>query len=333
MGRAGRIIGIVAIGVAVTLSAVDFAEARRAGSSSSFGSRGERTFSAPPATSTAPTTAAPIQRSMTPNNGATTPGMQQPASRGLFGGMAGGLMGGLLMGGLFGMLLGGGFGGAAGMFGMLFQLLLIGGLIMLAMRFFNRNRTASSYAGPASRNDMSQPGNAPQGSFGGSPGGFGGFSIPKMGSGAALGATRPAVSKAGSDDVGIGPKDLEIFESLLKDMQKAYAEEDYSALRRITTPEAMSYLAEELGEHATKGVKNEVRDVHLLQGDLAEAWREGTIDYATVAMRYEAIDVMRDRATGAVVDGDPDHPQQSVEVWTFVRRPGSGWSISAIQSA
>jgi len=332
MGKAGRILGIVAIGLAVTVSAVDFAEARRAGSSSSFGSRGTRTYTAPPTTSTAPTTAAPIQRSMTPNSGVNSPGYQQPApSRGLFGGLGGGLMGGLLMGGLFGMLLGGGFGGAAGMFGMLFQLLLIGGAIMLAMRFFGR-RTASSYAGPTSRSDASPSSPPPQGS------GFGGFSVPKIGSGGAFGAGQqpagvaPAVVKSGTDDVGIGQKDLATFEELLKEMQRAYGAEDYSALRRICTPEAMSYLAEELSEHATKGLRNEVHDVRLLQGDLAEAWREGPVDYATVAMRYEAIDVMRDRNSGAIVDGDAVHPQQSVEIWTFVRRPGSGWSISAIQS-
>ena len=72
-----------------------------------------------------------------------------------------------------------------------------------------------------------------------------------------------------------------------------------AALRRITTPEAMSYLAEELSENATKGVKNEVRDVHLVQGDVAESWAEDKMEYATVAMRYEAIDYVVDRQSGA----------------------------------
>jgi predicted lipid-binding transport protein (Tim44 family) len=325
MGKAGRILGLAAIALAVTLSTVDLAEARRAGSFSSFGSRGARTFSAPPVTRTAPTTAAPVQRTMTPNTaqpGQAAPGVQQPASRGLFGGFGRSLLGGLMVGGLFGMLMGGGFGGAGGMLSFLFQILLIGGAIMLAMRFLGRNRTASAYSGNSTDSRMNQSDYAPQGQ------GFGGFSIPKIGSGAAQ-----ATAEAGSDGVGITAQDFDVFEELLKEMQKAYAAEDYSALRRITTPEAMSYLAEELGEHATKGLKNDVRDVHLVQGDLAEAWREGPVDYATVAMRYEAIDVMRNRATGAVVEGDPDRAQESVEVWTFIRRPGAGWSIAAIQAA
>ena len=68
--------------------------------------------------------------------------------------------------------------------------------------------------------------------------------------------------------------------------------------RKLTTPEAMSWLAEELSDNATKGLKNEVRNVHLVQGDVAESWNEAGDDYATVAMRYESIDVTRDRATG-----------------------------------
>ncbi len=121
-------------GMVLSLAAVDFAEARRAGSSG-FGSRGTRTYDAPPATSTAPAPAAPIQRSMTPNQ-ATNPTAQNAARpqnaaqpqqrRGLFGGLAGGILGGLFLGGLFGMLMGHGFGGLAGMMGLLFQMLLIG---------------------------------------------------------------------------------------------------------------------------------------------------------------------------------------------------------------
>lgn len=95
----------------------------------------------------------------------------------------------------------------------------------------------------------------------------------------------------------------------------------------------MGYLAEELGQNGARGVKNEVSQVRLLQGDLAEAWREGGLDYATVAMRYESLDVTRERATGRVVDGDPDRPTETTELWTFVRERGGNWRLSAIQAA
>ncbi|MDA5641277.1 MULTISPECIES: Tim44 domain-containing protein [Agrobacterium] len=348
---------VAALGIAVSFVAVDMAEARRA--SGGFGSRGTRTYSAPPSTSTAPGQTAPINRSMTPNTNQAAPSAAQPArpgaqapqqSRGLFGGMMGGLMGGLLMGGLFGMLLGGGFGGMAGFFGMLLQVALIGLLVMLAMRFFASRRQgqpAYGAAGASQRRDhsgSSYNGGSKPGSAASS------FKIPKIGAlaGAAGGvAANAATAKPAphapaphanamseGDEIGITQGDLETFQKMLEDVQAAYAAEDYGTLRKLTTPEAMSYLAEELSDNATSGVKNDVRDVTLLQGDVAEAWHEEGQDYATVAMRYSAIDVMRDRTSGKVIEGDEHQPSEAVEMWTFVRRPGNdNWQVAAIQAA
>ncbi|MFK0383709.1 Tim44 domain-containing protein [Agrobacterium sp. NPDC090273] len=342
---------IAALGIAVSFVAVDMAEARRA--SGGLGSRGTRTYSAPPSTSTAPGQAAPINRSMTPNTqsgqpGATTPNRNATAqapqqNRGMFGGMMGGLMGGLLMGGLFGMLMGGGFGGMAGFFGMLLQVLLIGGLVMLAMRFFASRRQGQPAFGGAGNNsartDYSANNHAQQGGSS--------FKIPQIGSktgsfGGAAAAAAPAAAKpvphenamSEGDEIGVTQGDLETFQKMLEDVQAAYAAEDYGTLRKLTTPEAMSYLAEELSDNATSGVKNDVRDITLLQGDVAEAWHEEGQDFATVAMRYSAIDVMRDRSTGKVIEGDEQNPSESVEMWTFVRRAGNDdWQVAAIQAA
>ncbi len=323
MRRYGKFFGLMAIALVAVVSVADLAEARRAGSFGGFGSRGTRTFQAPAATRTAPTTAAPIERTMTPQGQTTRPATApNPAGRtgGLFGGLAGGLMGGLLMGGLFGMLMGSGFGGGFGFLGLLLQGALIFFAIRFAMRMFGNRQTAYSGAGSSARSNVAS-----------GPG----FHIPRMGGvdfGGSSASAAPRAPSASADEIGISQADLDRFDGLLKEMQTAYMAEDYSALRRITTPEAMSYLAEELSENATKGVKNEVRDVRLLQGDVAEAWREGNVDYATVAMRYESIDVLRDRATGKVVSGDPDNLTESTEIWTFVRRPGTDWQISAIQA-
>ena len=133
------------------------------------------------------------------------------------------------------------------------------------------------------------------------------------------------------DEIGLQQSDLDRFETLLTRIQTAYGAEDYGAIRSLATPEAMSYLAEELGENATKGVRNTVSEVKLLQGDVAEAWREGGTEYATLAMRYSSIDAMVDRTTGRVVDGDDRRPSESTELWTFVRKSGSDWKLSAIQ--
>jgi Uncharacterized protein conserved in bacteria len=320
---------VAAIAMAVSLTAVDFAEARRGGG---FGSRGTRTFNTPAITRTAPNPAAPVDRTMTPrtqqNTAAQNAARPQtaPQNRGLFGGLAGGLLGGLFLGGLFGMLMGTGFGGGFGFLGMLLQIALIAGLAMLLMRMFARRQQP---AGGPSNMGNGYAYQAPQGEQRG-------FQIPKIGglAGAAAGTSQSArhASEA-TDEIGITNRDLDQFEKLLKQVQAAYAAEDYAALRAITTPEAMSYLAEELGENATSGLRNEVRDVTLLQGDLSEAWRENGQDYATVAMRYSSIDFMRDRNTGSVAQGDPDNATETIEVWTFVRKPAEDWKLSAIQNA
>ncbi len=111
-------------------------------------------------------------------------------------------------------------------------------------------------------------------------------------------------------------------------MQTAYGAEDLNRLRRSVTPEMVSYYSEELAENASTGVINKVADVKLLQGDLAEAWREGATDYATVAMRYSLDDQMVDRESGRVLQGGPD---EATEVWTFMRVRGGNWLVSAIQ--
>jgi len=150
-------------------------------------------------------------------------------------------------------------------------------------------------------------------------GGFGGFG---GGAGAA-----PAV-----EPLEIKPEDFNTFEKLLGDIQTAYGREDLSALRPHLTPEMLSYYAEELSGNASRGVVNEIRDVKLQQGDLAEAWREGDKEYASVAMRYSLIDRYVDRASGRASEGN-DQPQEATEVWTFMRTHGGNWLLSAIQQA
>lgn len=313
----------------MTLVSVDFAEARRGGS---FGSRGLRTQQAAPPTRTAPSQTAPVERSMTPAQ--NTPRQQQTANQqqrpGLFNGLGGGLMRGLLIGGLFGMLLGYGFGGMAGALGFLVQLLMIGALVWMAMAFFrSRNQPAAAGGAPMPATprgpDFGRPSQrdaAPQSEPGRSSTGF---TLPRVG-GAAVAAT-PQMS-----DITLDQGDLETFEQRLGDVQRAFADEDHAALRRLSTPEMVSYFSEELADNAKRGVRNEVSGVQLLQADIAEAWNEGEDDYATAAFRYEAVDVLRDRATGALAGGI-EQPTETVELWTFVRKNGGEWKLSAIQEA
>lgn len=329
--RKGRVAALFA-GLFLTFSmvAMDHAEARRGGS---FGSRGTRTFQSAPPTRTAPQPAAPVERSMTPNPGTPNPGTNAAARQpqaapqrpGFMSGLGGSLIGGLLLGGMFGMLLGHGFGGMAGMFGFLVQALLIGGAIMLAMRFFRSQsgRTPAMAGASQGMGSFRQGGDARGSAENVRP-----FTIPGIGSGS---GTRAQAHDSG--DITLDQADLDTFQQRLTEVQEAFGREDHAALRRLATPEMVSYLSEELADNAKNGVRNDVSDISLLQADIAEAWREGDRDYATAALCYEAVDVTRDRASGRIVDGDADKPTETTELWTFTRRNGTDWQLSAIQEA
>ncbi|MDQ6433606.1 Tim44 domain-containing protein [Mesorhizobium sp. LHD-90] len=322
--KAGRGFALMAaLFMAFSLFSVDYAEARRGGS---FGSRGTRTFQSAPPTRTAPQPTAPVERSMTPNTGTNQATRQPQATQaqrpgGFMNGLGGSLMRGLLIGGLIGLLLGQGFGGLAGIFGFLIQALLIVGAIMLVMRFLRSNRRqepamAGANAGLGRSEAGQDDGRQKAGSF----------QIPRIGGG--LGGGAPAVEE---EEIELSQDDLDTFQQRLTEVQEAFGREDHTALRRLVTPEMVSYLSEELADNAKNGVRNDVSDVHLVQADIAEAWREGDRDYATAALRYESVDVMRDRATGEVVDGDPEQATETTELWTFTRRRGTDWQLSAIQ--
>jgi predicted lipid-binding transport protein (Tim44 family) len=325
------------IALAIGMLAAQPANARRGGS---FGSRGARTYSQPRYTTTAPGYVPPVQRSMTAPGAAPggayapRPGMPgyagyQPgyANRGFSGGsFLGGLVAGGLIGGLMGHGFGGGWGGSGwgggggGFLTIIVQLIILFFIISLVSRLFFRRRAASFSPFEPQQPAFGGPGGPGfGGGFGG--GGFGGSP-----------AAAPYVPTTGPAwEIPVTPQDQQAFETLLKEIQDAFAREDYGALRERCTPEVVSYLSEELSENATHGRRNEVTGTRLLQADVGEAWREGDTDYATAAMRYESIDLMRDRTTGAVLSGDPNRPTETTELWTFSRHTGGPWKLSAIQ--
>jgi predicted lipid-binding transport protein (Tim44 family) len=318
--------GILAavLGAALILAPA-LAEARAGGGKSS-GSRGSQTFQKTPAK--------PIERSVTqpgapgvqPGGGAinTAPrptgqpgvagaGMAAAGSRG---GMFGspfmtGLMGGFLGAGLAGMIFGnsanamGAEGsGAGGMIGMLLQFAMIGGLAYLGFALFRRftgaKRPAEAVAGA-------------DGSARAMPFGMGG------------GDVAPAVD-AGP---GITDEDRREFGETLMQIQKAWSEGDLSALKRLATPEMVSYFAEDRTDAESRGERNVVDRLELLKGDVVDNWVEGNRQYATAVMTWSAIDyVERD---GELVSGDRNTPVEATEAWTFVRIQGGQWLLSAIQ--
>src|ERR1700722_8610521 len=307
--RARGMIQAIAVVLSLALPVilvVSSADARIGGGVSS-GSRGARTFSAPPSTSTAPGTAQPFNRTFTQPG---SPGLGAPAGggffnrpgMGLFGGLAAGFLGAGLLGMLFGGGMFGGLGGLSSILGLILQIGLIVMVVRLAMSWGQR-RHQSAYAGAGAG-----PGAAPS-SF-------------RAGTGFGMGS--------GSAPLELTPSDYEAFERLLSEIQAAWSNEDIGKLRTLATPEMVSYFTGDLDANKARNRINKTSAVKLLQGDLAEAWREGETDFASVAMRFSLIDKTLDRTTGRMVDGS-DQPAEVTEVWTFLRPRGAGWELSAIQ--
>jgi predicted lipid-binding transport protein (Tim44 family) len=296
------------------------AEARAGGSArpggsmgySSQGSRGSRTYD--------PNGGQTMQRSVTPNNPsaapyATRPGFGFAQNHPFLTGLAGAFLGSWI-GSLLFPHWGMGF-GFGGMIGSLFTwLIIIGGIAMLFRMFRRRGEPLTSP------------------SFGGMGGGMGYQALANGGYRAAGGYGGSAAPRAAP--LAVNDTDYAAFEAILKAVQGAWSKGDLATLRHYTTPEMLSYFAEELAGNTSQGVENHVDNVELVKGDVRESWDEGNLQYATADLRWRANDYTtradaKPGDPGYIVEGDPQRPSEAQELWTFARSPGGHWLLSAIQ--
>lgn len=286
-----RLLAALLFGLSLAL-APTMADARAGSSIGSFSTMGTRGLR-----SFDNNGATPLSRSMAnpaPLPGFTTyPGTGSFFSRHPFlTGMFGGFLGS--------MLFGGGFFGH--MFGGLFTLLIIGFLIFFVLRLIGGGAMAMGGGVPRS-----------------------------LGAAAA-----PMPQRYRGRDIYVGDADLNAFQSLHAAIQEAWGWGDLGQLRQLLTPEMLSYFSEELTKNSSAGVQNLVANVNLVKAELTESWEEGDMQYATAYMRWTALDYtvrigMPPSSPGALVSGDPRIPTEAEEVWTFVRRRGGHWLLSAIQ--
>jgi len=334
IGRAGR---ILAVSAALFVALAPALAEARAGGRGSFGSRGTFSNSAPRATPTAPTAAQPFQRTQS-QQAAPQSSLNRAApaqSGGMFSSpLARGIMGGLIGAGIFGLLSGSGLfsglGSLAGMFGLLLQIGLIAIVAMIALNWW-RSRQQPSLA-TANTRSMGGYGAAPPPNANTSARMDAGQTATNSGFGSMFGGGFGA--KPVTRELKIEGDDFNAFERMLGEVQVAYGAEDLATLRRVATPEIAGYFEDDLADQKRKGQLSKVGDVKLLQGDLSEAWSEADYDYATVAMKFSLIDAVVDRATGRLIEGDLEKPQEVTEIWTFVRPTGgkpADWKLSAIQ--
>jgi predicted lipid-binding transport protein (Tim44 family) len=325
MSRHSRVLSVALAGLAALSLSVGQADARIGGSKSS-GSRGTMSTTPPAATPTAPKPAAPMERSATPapkqTAGAATAGAAAAAPAGR------GMMGGLMMGGLMGLGLAGlfgGFGAMGAMFGMILQIALLAGLGLLAYNFFRSRNQAAVASGPAMSANANRDSRPQQGNM------TGGYTGGGAASNASYNSSGPAAKPA---KLNISAADFDMFQTMLTKAQLSYGRQDRAALPFLATPEMVSYFNDDLDADAAQGVRNDLSDVKLLQGDLSEAWVESDAEFATVAMRYALRDAKIDIKTGRVVSGSTSELQEATEIWTFRRPRGAAtqaWRISAIQ--
>ena len=283
------------------------AEARAGGSSggrsSSMGSRGLRTYEN--------NNAQPLGRSMTsPAQSGLSQAMPSPAYGGgsffqrhpFLTGLTGGLIGSWLFG-HSGYAADGTSGGSA--IGTLLEFLIIGLLIYFAVRLFRRHAFSNGWPGGTA------------------------FSMPRS-----AGASAAPVRHDRGRDINLSNADLSAFQAIHAAVQEAWSAGDLGQLRRLMTPEMLSYFSEELTRNASQGIRNIVSNVELVKGELSESWEEGDLQYATAYMRWRAIDYVT--RLGHPL-GDPEtivsgnSRVEAEEVWTFARRRGGDWLLSAIQ--
>jgi len=283
------------------------AEARAGGSSggrsSSMGSRGLRTYEN--------NNAQPLGRSMTsPAQSGLSEATPSPAYGGgsffqrhpFLTGLTGGLIGSWLFG-HSGYAADGTSGGSA--IGTLLEFLIIGLLIYFAVRLFRRHAFSNGWPGGTA------------------------FSMPRS-----AGASAAPVRRDRGRDINLSNADLSAFQAIHAAVQEAWSAGDLGQLRRLMTPEMLSYFSEELTRNASQGIRNIVSNVELVKGELSESWEEGDLQYATAYMRWRAIDYVTrlGRPPGdpeTIVSGNSR--VEAEEVWTFVRRRGGDWLLSAIQ--
>jgi len=283
------------------------AEARAGGSSggrsSSMGSRGLRTYEN--------NNAQPLGRSMTsPAQSGLSQATPSPAYGGgsffqrhpFLTGLTGGLIGSWLFG-HSGYAADGTSGGSA--IGTLLEFLIIGLLIYFAVRVFRRHAFSNGWPGGTA------------------------FSMPRS-----AGASAAPVRRDRGRDINLSNADLSAFQAIHAAVQEAWSAGDLGQLRRLMTPEMLSYFSEELTRNASQGIRNIVSNIELVKGELSESWEEGDLQYATAYMRWRAIDYVTrlGRPPGdpeTIVSGNSR--VEAEEVWTFVRRRGGDWLLSAIQ--
>jgi predicted lipid-binding transport protein (Tim44 family) len=114
----------------------------------------------------------------------------------------------------------------------------------------------------------------------------------------------------------------------------AFANGDKAALRPLLSDDVLRQFAGAIDERAVAKETLETRILRLENSDIVEAELLGRNVQVTVKLTSQQINVTR-AMDGSIVDGDPEHPTEKTDYWTFARDTRSAdpnWVLVATSS-
>jgi predicted lipid-binding transport protein (Tim44 family) len=114
----------------------------------------------------------------------------------------------------------------------------------------------------------------------------------------------------------------------------AFADGDKAKLRPLLADDVFRPFGTAIDEREAAGERLETRIEQLKETDIAAAELAGRMARVTVKFVSDQIHVLRAH-DGSVVDGDPEHPIEKTDFWTFVRDTRSAdpnWVLVATSS-
>jgi len=255
-------------------------DARRFGGASSFG---KQRIQQP-----APRQLAPQKTA--PGNQAANTGQRGSARTGMMG-----MLGGVALGGLLGaMFFGGAFEGIK-----IFDILIIGGLVFLALWFVRRKTQPMAYAGRQPNADM--------------PSASTHFATQTTSS---INILRPDIEEAHF---------LKAAREIFVRMQAAWDAHDLEDIKRFCTSE----VAEKIAADMQAGDRNQT-EATTLHAKLSDSWIESGLEW--VAVDFNAL--LREQSLGSDGDATEEITHEVNETWIFQHDPANNdptWYLAGIQ--
>jgi predicted lipid-binding transport protein (Tim44 family) len=133
------------------------------------------------------------------------------------------------------------------------------------------------------------------------------------------GSVEDAVAQIRSADAGFDPGQFVAgariaFETIVA----AFAAGDKQRLRPLLSGDVYKSFCGAIDDRNAAGERLETRILQLKQSEIAEAALAGRMARVTVKFISDQIHALRAH-DGSVVDGDPEHPIEKTDFWTFMR--------------